>query len=168
MYLFAGTWLKLRFVANARVPILKLEHKLQNISCDISINNLLGQMKSKMLFWINAIDGRFRDMVLLVFRYTKFEMPVSGVIYTILICVICVGQGMGRSTWSKRIKVWVFEFILPQLASYLSFSGNISPFCMWWILISNYYWFSSKWIVIYKSGKHGFSKKKSGKYGCGS
>ncbi|WOG88171.1 hypothetical protein DCAR_0207405 [Daucus carota subsp. sativus] len=61
-----GTWLKLRFVANARVPILKLEHKLQNISCDISINNLLGQMKSKMLFWINAIDGRFRDMVLLV------------------------------------------------------------------------------------------------------
>lgn len=66
-----GTWRKLRYIGNARVPILKLEHNLQNISCDISINNLNGQMKSKLLFWINEIDGRFRDMVLLVCPHVK-------------------------------------------------------------------------------------------------
>ncbi|KAK2968543.1 hypothetical protein RJ640_009388 [Escallonia rubra] len=54
---------KLLLVANARVPVLKFQSKWLNLSCDVSINNLIGQMKSKMLFWINEIDGRFRDMV---------------------------------------------------------------------------------------------------------
>ncbi|KAK4487831.1 hypothetical protein RD792_003567 [Penstemon davidsonii] len=53
---------RLQFISNARVPILKFEGS-HNISCDISVNNLSGQMKSKMLFWINEIDGRFRDLV---------------------------------------------------------------------------------------------------------
>ncbi|KAL0401310.1 UNVERIFIED_CONTAM: protein HESO1 [Sesamum latifolium] len=59
-----GGFRRLQFISNARVPILKFE-SFYNISCDISINNLSGQMKSKMLFWINEIDGRFRDLVLL-------------------------------------------------------------------------------------------------------
>lgn len=54
----------MQFISNARVPILKFEGRY-GISCDISINNLSGQMKSKMLFWINEIDGRFRDLVIL-------------------------------------------------------------------------------------------------------
>ncbi|XP_052170508.1 protein HESO1 isoform X2 [Diospyros lotus] len=58
-----GGWQKLQFIANARVPILKCKSSYLNISCDISINNLNGQMKSKLLFWINEIDRRFRDMV---------------------------------------------------------------------------------------------------------
>ncbi|KAG8380743.1 hypothetical protein BUALT_Bualt06G0047800 [Buddleja alternifolia] len=57
-----GSFRRLQFISNARVPILKLESNY-NISIDISINNLSGQMKSKILFWINEIDGRFRDMV---------------------------------------------------------------------------------------------------------
>ncbi|KAL6541808.1 hypothetical protein OROGR_011294 [Orobanche gracilis] len=61
---------RLQFIANARIPILKFESSY-NISCDISINNLSGQMKSKMLFWINEIDGRFRDLVLLVKEWAK-------------------------------------------------------------------------------------------------
>ncbi|KAK4367295.1 hypothetical protein RND71_015175 [Anisodus tanguticus] len=61
---------KLQFITNARVPILKFQGKF-NISCDISINNLSGQMKSKILYWINMIDGRFRDMVLLVKEWAK-------------------------------------------------------------------------------------------------
>ncbi|KAI8031661.1 Protein HESO1 [Camellia lanceoleosa] len=59
------------FIANARVPILKFESNYLNISCDVSINNLNGQMKSKLLFWINEIDGRFRNMVLLARSYNK-------------------------------------------------------------------------------------------------
>lgn len=61
-----GGWRKLQFISHARVPILKFETTYHNISCDISINNLAGQMKSKFLFWISEIDGRFRDMVLMV------------------------------------------------------------------------------------------------------
>ncbi|EYU19942.1 hypothetical protein ABFS82_06G073500 [Erythranthe guttata] len=65
-----GGFRKLKFIANARVPILKFEGSY-NISCDISINNLSGQMKSKILFWINEIDGRFRDLVMLVKEWAK-------------------------------------------------------------------------------------------------
>ncbi|KAI5670609.1 hypothetical protein M9H77_10973 [Catharanthus roseus] len=75
-----GGWHRLHFIANARVPILKFE-TLYNISCDISINNLIGQMKSKLLFWINEIDGRFRDVVLLVKEWAKahnVNEPKSG------------------------------------------------------------------------------------------
>ena len=61
----------MQLVANARVPILKFESSYLNISCDVSINNLSGQMKSKLLFWINEIDGRFHDMVLLACSYSK-------------------------------------------------------------------------------------------------
>ncbi|XP_074308218.1 protein HESO1-like [Silene latifolia] len=66
-----GSFRRLQFVSHARVPILKLESKFQNISCDISINNLSGHMKSKFLLWISLIDQRFRDMVLLVKEWAK-------------------------------------------------------------------------------------------------
>uniref|UniRef100_A0A2P2JSI1 Zinc finger protein n=1 Tax=Rhizophora mucronata TaxID=61149 RepID=A0A2P2JSI1_RHIMU len=62
---------RLQFIPNARVPILKFESNLRSISCDISIDNLQGQIKSKFLHWINETDGRFRDMVLLVKEWAK-------------------------------------------------------------------------------------------------
>ncbi|CAH1451138.1 unnamed protein product [Lactuca virosa] len=61
----------IKYISHARVPILKCDSNKDNISCDISINNLTGQMKSKMLFWINEIDGRFRDLVLIVKEWAK-------------------------------------------------------------------------------------------------
>lgn len=66
-----GGWRKLQFIPNARVPIIKFESYHPNISCDVSINNLKGQMKSKFLFWITGIDGRFRDLVLLVKEWAR-------------------------------------------------------------------------------------------------
>lgn len=68
--LFAGGWYKLQLIPHARVPILKIENIRHKISCDISIDNLLGQMKSKILLWLNDIDGRFHDMVLLVCSFS--------------------------------------------------------------------------------------------------
>ncbi|KAJ6892108.1 hypothetical protein NC651_025333 [Populus alba x Populus x berolinensis] len=62
-------WQRLQFIPNARVPILKFENA--SISCDVSIDNMQGLMKSKFLFWINEIDRRFRDMVLLVKEWAK-------------------------------------------------------------------------------------------------
>ncbi|KAI3817772.1 hypothetical protein L1987_11570 [Smallanthus sonchifolius] len=61
----------IKYISHARVPILKCDSNKGNISCDISINNLSGQMKSKLLFWINEIDVRFRDMVLIVKEWAK-------------------------------------------------------------------------------------------------
>ncbi|KAK3422514.1 protein HESO1 [Eucalyptus grandis] len=66
-----GRWRRLQFIAHARVPILKIESKNSSISCDISIDNLHGYIKSKFLLWISEIDGRFRDMVLLVKEWAK-------------------------------------------------------------------------------------------------
>lgn len=88
-----GSFRRLQFVSHARVPILKLESKYQNISCDISINNLLGQMKSKSLLWISLIDRRFRDMVLLVKEWAKannINNPKTGTLnsYSLSLLVI--------------------------------------------------------------------------------
>ncbi|XP_062154459.1 protein HESO1 isoform X2 [Alnus glutinosa] len=66
-----GGWHGLQCIPNARVPILKFESSLQGISCDLSIDNLQGQIKSKILLWISVIDARFRDMVLLVKEWAK-------------------------------------------------------------------------------------------------
>ena len=61
-----------------RVPILKCESSHNGFSCDISIDNLKGQMKSKLLLWISEIDGRFRDMVLLVRSCSNLILAVVG------------------------------------------------------------------------------------------
>ncbi|KAK4579256.1 hypothetical protein RGQ29_029080 [Quercus rubra] len=76
-----GGWRRIKYIPNARVPILKFESSRQSISCDISIDNLQGQMKSKLLFWISEIDERFHDMVLLVKEWAKahdINNPKSG------------------------------------------------------------------------------------------
>ncbi|XP_068315400.1 protein HESO1 [Pyrus communis] len=66
-----GGWRRYQLIPNARVPILKVESNIQNVSCDISIDNLKCQVKSKLLLWISEIDTRFRDMVLLVKEWAK-------------------------------------------------------------------------------------------------
>ncbi|XP_004503175.1 protein HESO1 [Cicer arietinum] len=66
-----GGYMNMQLILNARVPILKFRSKQQGISCDVSINNLPGLMKSKFLLWINRIDGRFHDMVLVVKEWAK-------------------------------------------------------------------------------------------------
>ncbi|XP_050384980.1 protein HESO1-like [Argentina anserina] len=68
-------WNICRFIPNARVPILMVKSNHQSnskdISCDISVNNLKAQMKSKLLLWITDIDPRFHDMILLVKEWAK-------------------------------------------------------------------------------------------------
>ena len=62
----------------AKVPILKCESSHNIFSCDISIDILIGQIKSKLLLWISEIDGRFRDMVLLVCSCGNLILAVVG------------------------------------------------------------------------------------------
>ena len=72
-----GSFRRLQFVSHARVPILKLESKFDNIPCDISINNLSGYVKSNFLLWISIIDRRFRDMVLLVWFSNNYSILLN-------------------------------------------------------------------------------------------
>ncbi|KAI3984422.1 hypothetical protein MKX01_011376 [Papaver californicum] len=59
------------FIPEARVPILAVANSSNNIHFDISINNWKGLINSKFLFWVTQIDGRFRDMVLLIKEWAK-------------------------------------------------------------------------------------------------
>ncbi|CAH2058702.1 unnamed protein product [Thlaspi arvense] len=84
---------RLQFVVHARVPILKIVSWHERISCDISIDNLEGLLKSRFLFWISEIDGRFRDLVLLVKEWAKahdINNPKNGTFnsYTLSLLVI--------------------------------------------------------------------------------
>ncbi|XP_043723045.1 protein HESO1 isoform X2 [Telopea speciosissima] len=85
----------LQFIPNARVPLLIYErnHNHQNISCDISINNLQGEIKSKFLLWITRIDDRFHDMVLLVKEWAKAQNindPKTGTLNSYSLCLLVI------------------------------------------------------------------------------
>ncbi|XP_075670577.1 protein HESO1-like isoform X1 [Castanea sativa] len=89
-----GRWQMVQLIP-ARVPILKCESSDNILSCDISIDNLIVQIKSKLLLGISEIDGRFRDMVLLVKEWAKAHeindaTPMSGTFtsYSLTLLVI--------------------------------------------------------------------------------
>ncbi|KAF8396818.1 hypothetical protein HHK36_018451 [Tetracentron sinense] len=88
-----GGALKLQLIPSARVPLLKFESNHSNISCDISISNMLGQIKSKLLFWMTEIDERFRDMVLLVKEWAKMQNindPKCGTLNSYSLCLLVI------------------------------------------------------------------------------
>ncbi|XP_050250560.1 uncharacterized protein LOC126697563 isoform X3 [Quercus robur] len=87
-----GQWQMVQLIP-AKVPILKCESRHKIVSCDISIDNLNGQMKSKLFLWISEIDGRFRDMILLVKEWAKardINDPINGTLnsYSLSLLVI--------------------------------------------------------------------------------
>ena len=57
-------------IPRAREPVLVFKSTLRNISIDISVDNHRGLVKSKILFLLSNIDGRFRDLVLIVGPFT--------------------------------------------------------------------------------------------------
>ncbi|XP_042494093.1 protein HESO1 isoform X2 [Macadamia integrifolia] len=90
-----GDAYNLQLIANARVPVLIYQRNFnhQNISCDISINNLPGQIKSKFLLWITWIDDRFHDMVLLVKEWAKAQNindPKTGTLNSYSLCLLVI------------------------------------------------------------------------------
>ncbi|KAI3992263.1 hypothetical protein MKX01_029984 [Papaver californicum] len=89
----SGMVRNLQLIPQARVPLLIYETNLQNISCDISISNLLGQIKSKLFLWLTGIDARFRDMVLLIKEWAKSQEindPKTGTLNSYSICLLVI------------------------------------------------------------------------------
>ncbi|KAG1365834.1 protein HESO1 [Cocos nucifera] len=83
----------LKFIPNARVPLLIYESKYHGISCDVSIDNHMGQIKSKILLWIADMDERFRDMVLLTKEWAKAQNindPKSGTLNSFSLCLLVI------------------------------------------------------------------------------
>ncbi|XXG85451.1 hypothetical protein AAC387_Pa11g0528 [Persea americana] len=83
----------LEFIPNARVPLLIYQGNYRNTSCDISICNLLGQIKSKFMLWITEIDERFRDMVLLIKEWAKAKAindPKNGTLNSYSLCLLVI------------------------------------------------------------------------------
>ncbi|XP_051226717.1 protein HESO1-like [Lolium perenne] len=79
------------FIPAARVPILQYVSNRFGISCDISIDNYTGRIKSKVLYWISTIDERFGDMVLLVKEWAKAQNindPKNGTLNSYSLCLL--------------------------------------------------------------------------------
>ncbi|CAL9123632.1 unnamed protein product [Musa textilis] len=116
----------IHFIPNARVPLLIYEGNYHNISFDVSIDNYLGIMKSKILLWISQMDERFRDIVLLTKEWAKAQNindPKSGTLNSYSLCLMVI-----------------FHFqtceppILPPLGEI--YGGNISDDVTGWSSIS--------------------------------
>ncbi|XP_006646477.1 protein HESO1-like [Oryza brachyantha] len=81
---------QVQFIPYARVPVLQYVSNTSGISCDISINNYAGRIKSKIFKWISSLDARFSDMVLLVKEWAKAQNindPKTGTLNSYSICL---------------------------------------------------------------------------------
>jgi DNA polymerase sigma len=81
----------MEFIPNARVPVLQYVSNQYGISCDISISNYPGRIKSKIFYWINTLDDRFGDMVLLVKEWAKAQNindPKNGTLNSYSLCLL--------------------------------------------------------------------------------
>ncbi|CAL4953692.1 unnamed protein product [Urochloa decumbens] len=88
-----GVARSVEFIPNARVPIIQYMSNQFDISCDISINNYPGQIKSRIFYWINTIDERFGDMVLLVKEWAKSQNindPKNGTLNSYSLCLLVI------------------------------------------------------------------------------
>ncbi|KAM0828260.1 hypothetical protein ACQ4PT_067662 [Festuca glaucescens] len=82
-----------KYILTARVPVPKYVSNHYDISCDITIDNYSGRIKSKVLYWISTIDERFGDMVLLVKEWAKAQNindPKNGTLNSYTLCILVV------------------------------------------------------------------------------
>ncbi|EEE55663.1 hypothetical protein OsJ_04061 [Oryza sativa Japonica Group] len=80
-----------QFVPFARVPVLQYVSNTFGISCDISVNNYPGRIKSKIFCWISSLDVRFGDMVLLIKEWAKAQNindPKTGTLNSYSLCLL--------------------------------------------------------------------------------
>uniref|UniRef100_A0A0A9DII0 Poly(A) RNA polymerase mitochondrial-like central palm domain-containing protein n=1 Tax=Arundo donax TaxID=35708 RepID=A0A0A9DII0_ARUDO len=81
----------MQFIPHARVPVLQYVSNRFRISCDISIDNYAGRIKSKIFNWVNTLDERFGDMVLLIKEWAKAQNindPKSGSLNSYSLCLL--------------------------------------------------------------------------------
>ncbi|KAL0919646.1 hypothetical protein M5K25_011757 [Dendrobium thyrsiflorum] len=83
----------IEFVRHARVPLIVYQSRYYNISCDISIDNQAGYVKSYILRLISNIDERFRELVLLIKECAKAQHlndPKTGTLNSYSLCLLII------------------------------------------------------------------------------
>ncbi|KAJ3668935.1 hypothetical protein LUZ60_010885 [Juncus effusus] len=88
-----GIACNINFIPEARVPVLSYKSKRYNVSCDVTIDNLTAQIKSKILSKISTLDSRFQDLVLLVKEWAKMKNindPKSGTLNSYSLCFLVI------------------------------------------------------------------------------
>ncbi|KAM0922790.1 hypothetical protein ACQ4PT_005957 [Festuca glaucescens] len=81
----------MEFIPQARVPVLQYVSNRFGISCDLSVDNYPGQMKSRIFYWVSTLDERFGDMVLLIKEWAKAQNindPKSGTLNSYSLCLL--------------------------------------------------------------------------------
>uniref|UniRef100_A0ACD5WGS2 Uncharacterized protein n=1 Tax=Avena sativa TaxID=4498 RepID=A0ACD5WGS2_AVESA len=81
----------MEFIPHARVPVLKYVSNRFGISCDLSVDNYPGRIKSKVFYWISTLDERFGDMVLLIKEWAKAQNindPRTGTLNSYSLCLL--------------------------------------------------------------------------------
>ncbi|KAJ4751195.1 Poly(A) RNA polymerase cid11 [Rhynchospora pubera] len=84
---------KVQFIPQARVPLLVYESRLYGISCDVSVDNHSGRVKSKILQLVTSLDDRFTDLVLLIKEWAKAQNinnPKSGTLNSYSLCLLVI------------------------------------------------------------------------------
>ncbi|KAJ1686497.1 hypothetical protein LUZ63_017887 [Rhynchospora breviuscula] len=84
---------KVQFIPQARVPLLVYESRLYGISCDVSVDNHSGRVKSKILQLVTGLDDRFTDLVLLIKEWAKAQNinnPKSGTLNSYSLCLLVI------------------------------------------------------------------------------
>ncbi|PKU71921.1 protein HESO1 [Dendrobium catenatum] len=83
----------IEFVRHARVPLVVYQSRRYNISCDITIDNRAGYVKSYILRLISNIDERFRELVLLIKECAKAQHlndPKTGTLNSYSLCLLII------------------------------------------------------------------------------
>ncbi|XP_020705116.1 protein HESO1-like [Dendrobium catenatum] len=83
----------MKFIRLARVPLVVYQSRCYNISCDISIDNQAGYVKSCLLRLISYIDERFRELVLLIKECAKAQHlndPRAGTLNSYSLCLLII------------------------------------------------------------------------------
>ncbi|PKU71923.1 poly(A) RNA polymerase GLD2 [Dendrobium catenatum] len=89
----SGVANNMKFIRLARVPLVVYQSRCYNISCDISIDNQAGYVKSCLLRLISYIDERFRELVLLIKECAKAQHlndPRAGTLNSYSLCLLII------------------------------------------------------------------------------
>ncbi|XP_051226725.1 protein HESO1 [Lolium perenne] len=81
----------MEFIPQARVPVLQYVSNRFGISCDLSVDNYPGRIKSRIFYWVSTLDERFGDMVLLIKEWAKAQNindPKSGTLNSYSLCLL--------------------------------------------------------------------------------
>ncbi|XP_054706334.1 poly(A) RNA polymerase, mitochondrial-like [Uloborus diversus] len=61
----------LQKIIHARVPIMKLKHKILKMDCDVSINNMSAVLMSELIYFCGEVDHRVRPLIYAVKKWAK-------------------------------------------------------------------------------------------------